>query len=165
MRFDELGQVVPRRELPREHNPRLQPHVLVIHDVGDGEKEFEIEHPETCPRVCLWSPTMAELVVQEKRREESSGIPMIAFDSLDCLVEYEVSNAGLDSLDLGADPPDDGTYQPASPWAMDRWRQLPPGRYLIEAWYQGGGWAGADWQDPDGGLALIGPEPPSTASS
>jgi hypothetical protein len=77
----------------------------------------------------------------------------------DCYVEYEVDGVGLDGLDLGADPPDDGTYTPESKWSMDGWRRLPPGRYVIEAWFRHGqGLMPWGEDESEGGLNLVGPE-------
>jgi hypothetical protein len=137
-------------------DPRFLPHVLVITGSdGDDGKEWEIEHPDGCPRVCFWWRGAAAVYAAK-----ADGRLSFFVDDRDghpnCYVNYEVENAGLDSLDLGADAPDDGTYHPVSKWAMDRWRQLPPGRYVIEGWYHP---ARGYFDDAEGGLALIGPEP------
>lgn len=143
-----------------KENPRFLPHVLVITGDTAEEREFEIEHPEGCPVICYWSPHMADIVAQEKR-DEAAGLLRLDSSSghVDCYVQYEVENVGLDGLGLGDDPPDDGTYTPSSPFSMDGWRRLPPGRYLIEAWFTPPYTAGPYGEiEAEGGLTLLGPE-------
>jgi hypothetical protein len=138
-------------EIPgaKDKSARWQPHVLAITEPYPGQKEWEVEHPACCPSVCDWWPGAAETVEEERR----SGRIHFAVERHDCYVAWELSMAGLDSLDLTSSTwPGGFRYAPAEPW-----RYLKPGRYLIEGWYTPGGWAGSEPVDADGGLTLLGP--------
>lgn len=148
-----------RYVLPPRHDvddPRFQIHTLVISGTGD-EKEWEIEHPESCPLVCAWWPGAGEVYAAQ----DADRLGFFGSDDRaghhDCYVGWEAAQIGLDDLDftLGAalGAPDDGT--PCREW--ERWRSLPPGRYEIEGWYTPGGFAGSEPIDPDGGLVYLGP--------
>lgn len=140
-------------------DPNMQRHVLVITGDTAAERDFEIEHPD-CPIVCHWSPYSREMwekgvrTLGPEKEHTNEG-------ERSCFVQYEVGNIGLDGLDLGDDPPDDGTYVPASQWSIDGWRRLPPGRYIIEPWFhQGRGLMPWGEDESEGGLNLLGPEEP-----
>jgi len=144
-------------------NPRMQPHVLVITGTTADEREYEIEHPDCCPIVCYWTPHMRETVEREKSIAKTKGHIGFGWDDgnghRDCYVQYEIDNCGLDTLNLGEDPPDDGTYTPPSQWSTDDWRRLPPGRYIIEAWFhQGRGLMEWGEDESEGGLTFVGLE-------
>lgn len=146
-------------------NPRMQPHVLVITGGTADEREYEIEHPDCCPVVCCWTPHMHVVVEREKRIAKAQGIAGSRWDDgsgyRDCYVQYEVESVGLDSLNLGEDAPDDGTYTPLTQWSMDDWRRLPSGRYVIEPWHrQGRGLMPWGEDESEGGLTFIGREKP-----
>lgn len=142
------------RDPGRLVNPNFLPHGLVITGDTADQREYEIEHPN-CPVVCFWSPYARQmweegldLLGPEKAHTDEG--------NLSCYVQWEVENAGLDSLDLGDDAPDDGTYVPESQWALDGWRRLPPGRYVIEPWFrQGQGLMPWGEDESEGGLTLV----------
>jgi hypothetical protein len=140
---------------------RDAPHVLTITDPGDGlEKEWDVEHPDTCARACLWSPLMLNFVrdcnalSQDRRLVEGDHV---------CYVAHVIEAIGLDTLNvdsLEGDAHLDPEWAPASPYEAD-WHRLRPGRYLIEGWWTPFYWAGSEPIDADGGLTLIAlaPEP------
>lgn len=134
-----------------EENPRLQVHVLEVTEPEPGLKEWEIEHPRQCPRVCRWFPGAREVVAGAAA---AGGIEFGSVEELDCLVAYWTMNVGLDGLDVSELA---GRAPELDPFGQ--WRLLPPGRYLIEAWFTPFYWAGSEPCDADGGLTLIGPEP------
>lgn len=152
--------------LPRIKIKNL-PHVLVIAG-GDGEKEWEVEHPVSCPLVCDWSPWLSDYWAGDPQHSDFAfvGGPSLEGDPGHhaCYVEYEVVYNGLDSLDIHS-PPDDVDFGPyldpdhvrSSEYEAE-WRRLRPGRYLIEGWYHNGVGCGdyGGQGDPDGGLTLLG---------
>jgi hypothetical protein len=135
----------------RAADPRFQPHVLVITETEPGEKEWEIEHPRHCPRVCRWFPGAREVLAEEQSTYgDLSPDPA----ELDCYVAWEIANAGLDGLDVTEAA---GWSKELSP--LEQWRLLAPGRYLLEGWHTPFHWAGSEPCDADGGIVLLGPEP------
>lgn len=151
-----------RRKWPEGTDPRMQPHVLVITSTDDGSLDWEVEHPDACPSVCHWAPPVDGKPWFTKYADDRDPADLHYPDERagyrDCLLAWQVSNMGIDLLDFGehaefADP----DHVPVSPFEAP-WHRLRPGRYLIEAWYTPGGWAG-DYYDADEGLTLIGAAP------
>lgn len=140
-----------------KNDPNMLPHVLVITGDTADERDFEIEHPD-CPLVCHWSPYSREMweegvcTLGPEKEHTNEG-------ARSCYVQFEAEHNGLDGLDLGDDAPDDGTYTPESQWSMDGWRRLPPGRYIIEAWFhRGQGVMPWGVDESEGGINLVGLE-------
>lgn len=116
-----------------------KPHVLVIEDVGDGEKEFRILHLPTCKWEVYkhfhgpWCSEPCERKWDFHRH---------------CLIQWEVENVGLDSLEINSVDGDDHIdylYVPASQWEPD-WHKLKPGRYIVKMTYT---WSGSWYDEPD----------------
>lgn len=144
---------VPVLRLPPADDPRRQTHVLVVEGDTPEERSWEIEHSRCCPRVCRWWPGAREQVAMDDGMFD--GLPPLAMDEHDCLVEWELINAGLDSMSGEVD----GVYYDGMPLGPHLgWRAMPPGRYLVEGFYEPGGWAGAEPVDPGGGIILLGRE-------
>lgn len=147
----------------RAHEGTTAPHVLTISGDTPEDREYEVDHPEACPLVCYWWPD-ARLSVAAGTYDYTFGPPTWdsarVFDGVpECYVRHEIENVGLDCLDgelLYEFPP----HPEEGQWGIERWRRLPPGRYLLEGWWHDGYGTGelGGQGDADGGLALLGRE-------
>src|SRR5947208_118448 len=96
-------------------------HTLVItewqNDDGSWERDYDIERPGCPEEALMMGPDDMPLMVKN------------------CSVQWEITNAGLDGLDVD-------------------WLTLVPGKYRIRAWSQRfSTWGGDEW---DAGIELVG---------
>jgi hypothetical protein len=146
------------------------PHLLIITDLGDDGKEWEVVHPDECPVACTWYPPVnGEPWFAKYEREwiEDFPLPSTRDGQYTCYMRHELDGNGIDSLhvveyrlrddngelrDVGEfiDP----TYIPSGRYEPE-WMRLAPGRYTIEAWFTPAYWAG-EYVDADSGITLLG---------
>lgn len=122
-----------------------KPHVLIITEV-DGEKEWRIVHPPTCPWNAYKHPAHDSndwvFGCGCDRPEEHN------FFVRGCLTEWEIGCNGIDGLEIysveGSEHIDPA-YVPVSRFEAE-WHKLKPGRYIIQATYS---WSGSWYDEPD----------------
>jgi hypothetical protein len=118
-------------------------HVLVIEDVGGGEREYRVVHHVLCP----WEAISEHDYSQGFVRAPKTGRWLF---HRCCILQFEIESVGLDSLNVWPLLTDE-QRQLREARGCDAWKLLPTGRYMVRGYADyhpgdyGGEW-GAEWE-------------------
>lgn len=132
-----------------EHEDR--PHTLIVTDPGDGSGlEWQVIHHS----LCQWGAFRSRFDYSDFFDPKPLEVPKLDFYRK-CLIQHEIDNNGLDSLDVHTLDGDAhlNSGVELGPFEAD-YKRLRPGRYKVVAWCTPQGWAGSEPVDADGGLYL-----------